>query len=153
MRVLFQRREGYQRSVTTRSRQDLERNLTRQQNVNPLLETRVYTTEFHSGESIQIAANNVADSIFQNFDPDGNEFMLFKSIMDHKSTNKAAKYSDGYITCRNWSPQRREITKVWELLIEWANVMMTWEILSDIKESFSVQVLYYTQGNFIIKYP
>ena len=55
------------------------------------MDTGVYTTEFTDGEAISISANTASESIFQNFDADGNIFMLFKSIMDHKSTENISR--------------------------------------------------------------
>ena len=46
--------------------------------MNPLLDTRVYTTELPGGEAINIAANTAAESIFHNCDADGDIFMLTK---------------------------------------------------------------------------
>ena len=71
-KLLLTRVEGYQRTVITHHKPYLEGNLIRQQNVNPILDTRLYTTEFPYGEAIEISVNTAADSIFHNFDADGN---------------------------------------------------------------------------------
>ena len=76
--------------------------------------------------------------------------MLFKSIMDHKSTEKYVKKSDGYINRNNREPKIRKAKKGWQYLIEWADGMITWEILSDIKKSLTAQVSEYTRWNGII---
>ena len=51
------------------------------------------------------------ESIFQNGDMDGNDFILFKAIMDHKSIEKAFKKSEGYITCNNLAPDLKKSVK------------------------------------------
>ena len=73
--------------------------------------------------------------------------MLFKSIMDHKSTEKDFKKSDGYISLKNQTPELRNTTKGWEFLIEWADGIMIWKILSYIKELLLDKVLEYDQGS------
>ena len=81
--------------------------------MNPLLETRVYNAEFLDREAIKINTNTAAESILHNCDADGNEFMIFKSIMDYNSIDKYVKKSYGYIHCKNRSPESRKTTKSW----------------------------------------
>ena len=71
------------------------------------MDTGVYTTEFTDGEAISISANTASESIFQNFDADGNIFMLFKSIMDHKSTEKLSRRAMATILTRTKRPSIR----------------------------------------------
>ena len=94
LKVLLPRGDGYQRALIMHHKWDLERNLTRQQNVKPMLDTRVYTVEIPDWESIEIALNTAENFVFDNFDADGNKFMLFNSIIYHKSTDKVVKKSD-----------------------------------------------------------
>ena len=56
--------------------------------------------------------------MLHNFDAGGNKLILFKSFMDHKSTEKAFKKSDGYITGKKQALERRNMTKCWELIIK-----------------------------------
>ena len=64
--------------------------------------------------------------MLHNFDAGGNKLILFKSFMDHKSTEKAFKKSDGCITGKKQALERRNMTKCWEMIIEWADGMMIW---------------------------
>ena len=114
-------------------KQDLKGNLIGQWNFNPLLNTMVYTTEFPNEEAIEVAVNTATESIFHHCDADGNKFMLFNSIMDHKSAEKPVKKSYDYITRNNQAPECRKMTKGWEFLIDLTNGMTTWEILSYLK--------------------
>ena len=76
-----------------------------QRNANSLLDIRVYTAYFPDGDTINIDANTAAEYIFHYFELYGNKFMLFKAIMDHKSTEKYFKKSEGYITHKNQAPE------------------------------------------------
>ena len=100
--------------------------MSRKRNLNPLLDTRVYTTELLDGYAVKIYANTAAEYIFQNCDTYGNMFILFKSIMNDKPTDKAVKKSDIYITCKEKAPGCRTIKRSGKLLIEWDYGMRTW---------------------------
>ena len=84
MKEILPRGEGIQRAVITHYTNYLEGNLIEQWNEKSLLDTRVITAEFPDKEAIDISANTAVNSILHNCDADGNKFMLFKSIMDHK---------------------------------------------------------------------
>ena len=110
MKEILPRGEGNQRAVITHYTNDLEGNLIEQWNEKSLLDTRVITAEFPDKEAIEISANTAVNSILHNCDADGNKFMLFKSIMDHKSTYKDVKNRDGYINPKNRAPERMKTT-------------------------------------------
>ena len=55
------------------------------QNNNPILDTHVYTVEFPEGECAEVSANVIAEHMFSQCDPDGRQFQLLQSIVDHKS--------------------------------------------------------------------
>ena len=110
MKEILPRGEGNQRAVITHYTNDLEGNLIEQWNEKSLLDTRVITAEFPDKEAIEIYANTAVNSILHNCDADGNKFMLFKSIMDHKSTYKDVNNRDGYINPKNRAPERMKTT-------------------------------------------
>ena len=128
----------------------LQVNLIGQKNTNPLLDTRVYTADIHDRDTINITANTSANSIFQNCDTDGNVTLLFKYILDHKSSEKDVRKSKVCITYKNQDPERKKTTIGWQLLIKWAGVILTWQSLSYTKESFPDQFTEYFCGNGII---
>ena len=41
-------------------------------NENPILDTRGYVVEFEDGEQAELAANTIAQSMYDQCDPDGN---------------------------------------------------------------------------------
>ena len=152
--VSLPRGDGYQRAVVSHRKRDRGGNLIGRRNNNPLLDTRVYEARFPDGEAIEVAANVVAESLFRVCDSDGNEFLLIKEILDHKSDETAVPESDGWIKRKeNRPPERRKTTKGWHLLIEWADGHVSWARLADMKESYPEQVAEYAKGNKIIHEP
>ena len=73
-------------------------------------------------------ANQVAEALFEQCqcDDDGNEFVPFKQILDHKSGPDAVQKEDAFIRRTDCSrpPQRKRTTKGWSLLVEWADKSM-----------------------------
>ena len=65
MKVIIPRAKGCQLSVITYRKQELKENLIIKCNVNLILDTRVYTSEFPGGDSVDVLANISADSILQ----------------------------------------------------------------------------------------
>jgi len=153
MQVLLPRGDGYQRATVAHRKRDADGNPIGIRNNNPILDTRVYEVEFEDGAAVELAANAVANALFDSTDPDGNEFLVFKEILDHKKTDQAVRKEDGWIEREGRAPQRKRTTKGWKLLIQWADGLQTWENLSDIKESYPLDVAEYAAGNQIIAEP
>jgi hypothetical protein len=49
---------------------------------NPVLDTRVYEVQFPDGRTEEVAANVIAQALYSQCDPDGNELVLLDSIFD-----------------------------------------------------------------------
>jgi hypothetical protein len=67
-------------------------------NDNPILDTRTYQVEFPDGEISEFAANVIAENMYAQCDPDGNQYIIMDSIVDHKTSDKAVKKCDQFIT-------------------------------------------------------
>ena len=63
-----------------------------------ILDTCVYTVDFPEGECADFSANVIAKHIFSQCDPNGRQFQLLQSIVDHKSDGHAVKPADQFIT-------------------------------------------------------
>lgn len=109
---------------------------------NPILDTRTYEDEFPTGEQAEIAANVIAENMYAQCDPDGNQHMLMESIVDHKTDGTAVKFVDRYVT-RNGRKYHRKTTAGWKLCIEWKNGSTSWERLADLKQSYPIEVAEY----------
>ena len=85
-------------------------------------------------------------------DPDGNQFLLLDSITDHKKDKSAVPLEDHYVTV-NGRQHHRITTKGWKLCVTWRDGTSSWERLSDLKESYPIQVAEYAVGQDLTHEP
>ena len=85
-------------------------------------------------------------------DPDGNQFLLLESITDHKKDKSAVPSEDRYVTINGWQ-HHRITTKGWKLCVTWRDGTSSWEWLSDLKESYPIQVTEYAVGQDLTHEP
>jgi hypothetical protein len=52
-------------------------------NDNPILDTRSYIINFDDGDQTELTANMIAESLYLQCDPDGNQYVLLEEIVDH----------------------------------------------------------------------
>jgi hypothetical protein len=53
-------------------------------NANPILDTQEYTFAFVDGDETVLNANLIADAMYAQCNPDGNQYVLLDSIIDHR---------------------------------------------------------------------
>ncbi len=53
-------------------------------NSNPLLDTRSHIIDFDDGDQTKLTANLIAESLFSQCDPYGNQYVLLDEIVDHR---------------------------------------------------------------------
>jgi hypothetical protein len=68
--------------VTARKR-DWDGNPVGRANYNPILDTRSYIIDFDDGDQTELTANMIAESLYLQCDPDGNQYVLLEEIVDH----------------------------------------------------------------------
>ena len=129
-------------NVKRRARDD-EGNVTGTASENPILDTRTYQVEFTDGTQAEYAANVIAENMFAQCDIDGNQHLLMDQIVDHKCDDDVAvKKADQNFT-HNGKQYQKKSTKGWKLCILWKDGSTSWERLSDLKESYPVEVAEY----------
>ena len=63
----------------------------------PILDTRMYEVEYADGYKAAMTANNIASNLFVQVDQDGNHFVLFDEIIDHRKDGSEIKQKDAFI--------------------------------------------------------
>jgi hypothetical protein len=53
-------------------------------NANPILDTHEYTFTFDDGDETMLNANLIAEAMYAQCNPDGNQYILLDSIIDHR---------------------------------------------------------------------
>jgi Reverse transcriptase (RNA-dependent DNA polymerase) len=120
--------------------------------INPLLDTREYICEMPDGTLDTYHANTIAENLWSQCDVDGNEFMSFKELLDHRKNEKAMHVDDGFVT-ENGIPKPKKTTAGWEILVAFTNGETQWLPLKIVKESNPVELAEYAIANKIDKEP
>ena len=145
--------EGDQRSgKVTRCARDRDGNLVGVSSRVPILDTRLYEVEFPDGRTAEFSANAIAEHIYAQCDPDGNQYLLLDAIVDHKKDSNAVLHADRYIIV-NGRQHHRKTTIGWKLCVLWKDGTSTWERLADLKESYPIDVAQYAIDNGIDNEP
>ncbi len=63
-------------------------------NDNPILDTRSYIEDFDDGDQTELTVNMIAESLYSQCDPDGNQYVLLEKIVNHQCLPTAIKLSD-----------------------------------------------------------
>ena len=138
---------------TVKSRvKDFEGQCIRKAVKNPILDTRVYNVEFSDGEVAELSANIIAECMYAQCDIEGNQYRLMDHIVDHRKDNKAVS-KDNQDVRWNGKTYKQKTTRGWQLCMDWKDKSTSWERLSDMKESYSVEVAEYTEGKGISDEP
>ena len=75
------------------SKRDADGNTIGRADANPILDTREYIVEFEDGDEAELNANLIAEAMYAQCNPDGNQYVLLDSLVDHRCL-------DGDTTCR-----------------------------------------------------
>jgi hypothetical protein len=68
----------------TSHKRDINGNPTSLANDNRILDTREHVVKFDNGDEAELNVNHIAESMYSQCDPDGHEYLLFDSIIDHR---------------------------------------------------------------------
>ena len=118
-----------------------------------MLDTRIYEVEFCDGYKASLSANELAINLFSQCDEEGNRYVLFQDIVDHRTDGTEVQDKDAFIISKNGGRRKRETTKGWELLVKWKDGSTSWKTLKDMKECFPSQATDYAISTGIIERP
>lgn len=143
--VVLPRGERYLSGTVKRRRLDASGTAIGRHHTNPLLDTREYVVSFPDSVEQEYTANVIAESMYSQCDPDGNQVLMMESITDQRKTSKAVVHADAFIT-QNGRKYCRKTTQGWELCIVWQDGTTSWERLASVKESNPIKVAEYAVG-------
>ena len=104
--------------IVRRRKRDVEGNTIGRANRNPILDTRAYEVEFEDGSMSTYSANVIAESMYAQCDEEGQQYILFGSILYHKTDGHALSVVDQDVVVRGKSPKHRT-KKGWHLCVQW----------------------------------
>jgi hypothetical protein len=117
-RYLSHKGELCQLCVTSRKR-DKDSNPVGLANANPILDTHEYTFTFDDGGETVMSANLIAAAMYVQSDPDGNQYILLDSIIDHNRLDSAIRPLDQKVVRPNECTYLRRSTVGWQLCCQW----------------------------------
>ena len=84
-----------------------------ERNANNLLDTCVYIEEYLYGGRVELITNIIADAIYKSMDLDGDKFLMFKVILDHRNDVAATSKGNGCYNVRIVILIRRKTKRGW----------------------------------------
>ncbi|CAJ1969005.1 unnamed protein product [Cylindrotheca closterium] len=150
--VLLARGDKMVTGKVTGRKREADGNLRGNGHAVPMLDTRTYTVEFPDEAKATYAANVLAEGMYLQCDENSNQFLLLDSIIDQKTEKTAIQPGNNRFRYHGRLVQKRT-TKGWQLCVQWKDGTTTWELLSDLKESFPSEVAEYSVATGIDHLP
>ncbi len=114
-------------------------------NSNPILDTCSYIIDFNDGDQTELTANLIAESLFSQCDPDRNQYVLLDEIVDHRHLPMAIQLTDQKVVCTNNRTYLKRSTIGWQICCQWKDGSLSWENLSELKESHPIETSEYAK--------
>ena len=105
---------------------------------NPILDTRIYQFEFIGGKVTELTANVISESMYTQYDADGNEYLLLDALVDYLKDNKVIFLPEQQTSIQG-RPITCKTTAGWKICCHWKDTSTSWEKLSKLMESYQVQ--------------
>jgi hypothetical protein len=132
------------RGRVVRRKRDREGNLIGRTADNPINDTRRYEIEWlDDGDVTELTANVIAESMYAQCDPDGNQYVLLDCIVDWRKKEGALSIGDQVTVDSRGKRTVRRTTKGVELCCQWKDGSTSWNKLSDLKESHPLECAQY----------
>ena len=93
-KILIPRGGVLSRGRVTRRKRDADGNPIGRSHNSPALDTRSYIVEFDDNDQAELTANLIAESMYAQCDPDGNQYLILADIVDHRSMDNVIKLND-----------------------------------------------------------
>ena len=132
---------------------DSDDNVIVRANKNPILDTQGYIVEFEDGDQAEPAAKTIAQSMYAQCDPDGNQDIMFDSIVDLRRITTLLCYADQKVFKADGRSFMRRTTAGWHLCVQWKDGSTSWEKLFDLKESHPVEFAEYDLSQDLMNEP
>ncbi len=117
-------------------------------NTNPILDTCEYMFTFNDGDETILNANLIAEAMYARCNPDGNQYVLLDSIIDHRRLETAIRPADQKGIQPDGRTYMKRSTIGWQVCCQWKDGFTSWENLANLKESHPLETAEYavTQG-------
>jgi hypothetical protein len=100
----------------------------------------VYKVRFPDWRSEELAVNVIAEAIYAQCNANMNQYVLLDAIVDYCKDSSMAVAQDNQVMIVDGKKIVKCSTRGWELCCEWKDGNISWQKLSDLKESHPLQV-------------
>jgi len=147
--VILPHKGGDMMAKVVGRKRDANGNLVGRKHKLPVLDLHVYEVELLDGERQEISFNILAEHLLSQIDEEGNQYQIFKEIVDHrKDPKRAVDKADQFFT-KGKKKHMRKTTTGWDLEVEWKDGTTSWLLLKALKETNPVHVAEYARANKI----
>ena len=94
----------------------------------------------------------IAQSMYAQCDPEGNQYILLDSIVDWRRSTTALDHNDQTYFV-NGRKKLRRLTAGWQLCILWKDGSTSWQKLRDLKKSHPLEVSEYAVAQGLRRKP
>ena len=101
--------------------------------------------DFDYNDQMELTANLIAELMYAQCDPDGNQYLLSANIVDHRSMNNAIKLASQKVVRTDGRTYLRRLTAGWQLCFQWIDGSTSRESLSDLKNSHPLETAEYAK--------
>ncbi|MGH3054508.1 MAG: reverse transcriptase domain-containing protein, partial [Gaiellaceae bacterium] len=152
--LILPRGDSHEMGTIVGRKRDEDGHLVGRKHLMPNLDSRVYRVRFSDGNEEDFVYNQIAEHITMHVDTEGNQYRLFKAIVDHRiDQDKAVAKADQYRVDSNGRRYMKKTTAGVELQIEWVDKSTSWRTLRDLKETNMVEVAEYARDNGLLDLP
>jgi hypothetical protein len=112
----------------------------------PFRDTSVYHVRFDSGEVEEYTANLIAESLYEQLDPEGNMQLELAEIVDHRTNDNAISADQG-LAAQGSRQQLKRTTRGWFLCCQYKDGSTEWKRLVDMKGAYPLETAAYAHAN------
>jgi len=109
----------------------------------PILDICEYIVEFEDSNEADFNANLNAEVMYAQCNPDGNQYVLLDSLVDHRCLDMAIRPADQKVVRPDGCTYMKRNTIGWQICCQWKDGSTSWENLSDLKESHPLETAEY----------
>ena len=134
-------------------KRDSDGNYIGRAHTNPRLDSRIFTVRFPDGDEKDITYNLLAEHLFSQVDAEGNQYRLFREIINHRKGKSALDKADQYRIGSNGRRTMKKSTSGWDFEVEWKDGSTSWLPMKDLKETNAVELAQYAKANRLLEEP
>jgi len=141
--LMLPRGDSMAQGRVTKRLRDNDGNPVGRANENPILDTREYVVTFDDSMKAELAVNDIAQNMYAQCYPDGKKYVLLDSLIDFRWSTTALGIADQKDTRDDGRTYMRRSTAGWQVCAQWKDGSLSWQKLSDFKESHPVKIAEY----------